>query len=222
MTERILADRGEGYMKLQLALDKLQMVQFVHGLAAWEVIAHLTFRWEVSLDSARRGYEKFMRKALPRISYFYAEEQNPSRDGYHVHALWADCKSIYRKDVWAAWFERFGRARIEPVRSKDDVSQYCSKYVTKQGAWWNTSLQWHRVQKLRGDSSFSLEREPCPGYAPLAVPPLEFPFAAEVFNLACERASQASEPGVDQVSYEDPHQVSLFRDRGDGIWERCS
>jgi hypothetical protein len=37
------------------------MGDWVHGLAPWQVISHLTFSWEASFDSARRCYEKFMR-----------------------------------------------------------------------------------------------------------------------------------------------------------------
>jgi hypothetical protein len=97
-----------------------------------------------------------MRRHLPQVSYFYALEQNPSRDGFHVHALWADTASVFRKEVWAAWFKRYGRARIEPVRSFEDVSGYCSKYVTKEGAWWNVKLQWHRIRAMH-DTQFVLD-----------------------------------------------------------------
>jgi hypothetical protein len=69
------------------------------------------------------------------VSYFYALEQNPGRDGFHVHALWCDCKSKSRRAIWQTWFNRYGRARIEPVNNRDDVADYCAKYVTKEGAW---------------------------------------------------------------------------------------
>lgn len=218
MQARIWAGNGEDYRKLQMQLDKLQMVQWVHSLAPWQVIAHLTFRWEVSLDSARRLYERFMRKKLASLSYFYAEEQNPSRDGYHVHALWADCKGLYRKEAWHSWFHRFGRARIEPVRSEGDVASYCSKYVTKEGAWWNVKLQWHRSQALRSEP-FNLERGPeVDRRAPLPVPQREFGFAPQVFNLAGELG-----PAGDQVAavpaLPDPRQTTLWKQRSDGVWE---
>jgi len=220
MTQRILAGTGEDYMKLQLHLDKLQMVEWVDSLAPWEVISHLTFRWEVSLDAARRGYERFMRRALPHLSYFYAEEANPSRDGYHIHALWADAKTLYRKEAWATWFKRFGRARIEPVRDRGDVTNYCAKYVTKERSWWNVKLQWHRSQALRGEA-FTLEREAgSSGYAPLPVPQNEFPYAAEVFNLTCH-APPAEAPQA-EANVNDPHQQCLWTQRPGGIWENCS
>jgi hypothetical protein len=134
----------------QRAVDKLQMADWVNVLAPWDVISHLTFSWECSLDSGRRCYEKFMRKHLPQVSYFYALEENPSRDGFHVHALWADAGSVFRKAAWSRWFRTYGRARIEPVSSHEDVSGYCAKYVTKERAWWNVKLQWHRIQTLNG------------------------------------------------------------------------
>jgi len=110
-----------------------------------------------------------MRRHLARVSYFYALEENPCRDGFHVHALWADAGSVFRREAWAAWFKAYGRARIEPVRSKGDVSDYCSKYVTKEGAWWNVKLQWHRLQGLHR-APFALERGPALlPVAPLAV-----------------------------------------------------
>lgn len=120
--------------------DAETMFRWVHALASWRVITHNTFVWEASLTSAQRAYERFMRRVLPEVSYFYAIERNPGRDGYHIHALWADCEGVFRKKIWEAWFTRYGRNRVEPVLSKADVADYCSKYVTKEGAWWNVRL----------------------------------------------------------------------------------
>jgi hypothetical protein len=89
-----------------------------------------------------------MAKEFPRLSYFYAVEENPSRDGHHIHAMFGDAKGLYRKEMWEGWFHRFGRATIEPVRGKADVADYCAKYVCKNDVWWNVKLQWHRQQKL--------------------------------------------------------------------------
>ena len=63
------------------------MGDWVHSLAPWQVISHMTFRWEASIWSAQRCYEKFMRTEMRGVSYFYALEQNPGRDGFHAHAL---------------------------------------------------------------------------------------------------------------------------------------
>jgi hypothetical protein len=133
--DRICAFEG---MKKGLLVDA--MAGWVKGLKNWQVISHLTFSWEASQDSTRRNYEKFMRIKLPDVDYFYAIERNPSRDGNHVHALWHRPMSISRKGAWSEWFGRYGRARIEPVNSAEDVTGYCAKYVTKESAWWNFKL----------------------------------------------------------------------------------
>jgi hypothetical protein len=123
----------------------------LHSLAPWQVISHLTFAWEASIWSGARCYEKFMRSELRGVSYFYALEQNPGRDGYHVHALWVDCKNMRRTDIWRTWFGRCGRARIEPVNSRDDVADYCAKYVTKENSWCNVKLLSHRHPQFATD-----------------------------------------------------------------------
>jgi hypothetical protein len=130
----------EPEMRLKAAQLNVEMGDWVHSLAPWQVISHLTFAWEASFDSGRRCYEKFMRTEMRGVSYFYALEQNPGRDGCHAHALWCDCKNMRRTEIWDKWFHRYGRARIEPVNSRDDVADYCAKYVAKENAWWNVKL----------------------------------------------------------------------------------
>jgi hypothetical protein len=129
-----------------------EMGAWVGGLAEWQVISHLTFRWEASIWAAQRAYEKFMRKELWGVSYFYALEANPARDGFHAHSLWVGCGGTNRRETWRKWFDRYGRARIEPVRDQGDVTSYCAKYVTKEGAWWDLKIQRH----LRKHETFAL------------------------------------------------------------------
>jgi hypothetical protein len=33
--------------------------------------------------------------------------------------------------------------------SRDDVSDYCAKYVTKEGAWWGVKLVGHRHPAMK-------------------------------------------------------------------------
>jgi len=128
-------------------IQQAEMARWVHQLAAWKVIAHHTFEWEASVWSAQKSYERFMAKSCREVSHFYALEQNPGRPGFHVHALWADCEAVQRSGIWQRWQTLYGRNRIEPVRGITDVARYCSKYVTKEGAWWNVKLVspdlWH-------------------------------------------------------------------------------
>jgi|GEM_PF-965293 len=149
------ARKIEPEQRVQAARINMEIGDWVHKMAPWQVIAHLTFEWEASVWSGQRCYEKFMRKEMWGVSYFYALEQNPGRDGFHVHALWCDCKSKSRQLIWNKWFTRYGRARIEPVNSRDDVADYCAKYVTKEGAWWDVKMLGHHHPKNAGD--FKLE-----------------------------------------------------------------
>jgi len=138
----------EPNLRVKAAQLNVEMGDWVHSLTPWQVISHMTFAWEASVWSAQRCYEKFMRSELRGVSYFYALEQNPGRDGFHVHALWVDCKNLKRSDIWRTWFARYGRARIEPVNKRDDVADYCAKYVTKEGAWWDVKMLGGRHPKF--------------------------------------------------------------------------
>lgn len=128
---------------------------WVHGLAPWSVYFTGTFSGEFSEAASQRAFERFMRRTYSSISYFYSIERNPSRSGHHVHALFADCAGLRRKAQWKSWKDRYGFARIEPVKSREDVAAYCSKhlvgYLTKAGGWWNFKLSspdlWHRQAK---------------------------------------------------------------------------
>jgi hypothetical protein len=121
------------------SVQVLEMAQWVNSLAPWSVFATHTFSYEASLWSARRVYERFMLKALPKVSYFYAIEANPSRDGHHVHAMW-DSLGAPRTATHREWLKRYGRNRIEPVRDFADVVGYCAKYVVRENAWWDFHL----------------------------------------------------------------------------------
>ncbi len=74
-------------LRFKAAQLNIEMGDWVHSLAEWQVISHLTFSWEASIWSAERCYEKFMRTEMRGVSHFYALEQNPGRDGYHAHAV---------------------------------------------------------------------------------------------------------------------------------------
>lgn len=153
---------AENTLRLRRVIEDYELLNWLHALGPWDVIAHLTWRDKVCYHrdgteklvgvsewSAARAVERFM-KDLPGVSYFYSVEKNPSRDGHHVHALWGDCQKVFRTEQWSKWLKLHGRARIEPVRSAADVEGYASKYVMKLPCWWNVSLRWHRVQALNG------------------------------------------------------------------------
>jgi hypothetical protein len=127
----------------------------VDGLAPWQVFATLTFSWEVSQDSARRLFERFMRRHHHHVRYFYALEKNPSRAGYHVHGVMWRKEIPFLKDWWKLWFEKFGRCRYEFIETREDVVNYVSKYVSKDAAWWSwnvtADLPTRKAQRNLGD-----------------------------------------------------------------------
>jgi hypothetical protein len=147
MRNQIIAEDGltaaENAVLAQRSTAQYELVNWMHTLAQWDLYFTGTFRWEASVDSARRTFERWMRRLLPDVSYFYALERNPSRDGHHVHGLFANTAGVYRKSVWHNWFEAYGRNTLEPIRSKGQVEDYCSKYCVKEcfrTGWWNVYI----------------------------------------------------------------------------------
>jgi hypothetical protein len=65
--------------------------------------------------------------------------------------------SLGPREIWREWFHRYGRARIEPVNSRDDVADYCAKYVTKEDSWWDVKLLSHR--RAEDSTDFELSSE---------------------------------------------------------------
>lgn len=159
VSDDLRADRAE----LQRSCDTQQRISWIQSLAPWQLMGTFTFRpggsycykrkqyveRTIPLDSVNRIFRKWIDKKLPSISAYWAIEPNPSREGYHVHSLWADAQSVYRKEAWADWLKKFGFNRIEPVRSVHDVSQYASKYLCKGDSWYDIRLQWHRLQAIQ-------------------------------------------------------------------------
>jgi len=126
-----------------------EMSKFVWELASWRVFATFTFRWSASVESARRCFERFVRRSIPNVSFFFAIELHPGGHGGHVHALF-DRDDFPRKAVWSAWKKRYGVNRVEPIKGFQNVCDYVAKYVVKDHSWWNFSLNraaWQRFQK---------------------------------------------------------------------------
>jgi hypothetical protein len=137
------------------------MAEWVNRSAWWSVYGTFTYRWESGLWPAVKAFDRFMRRPeLVSTSYFYAIESNPSRDGFHVHAIIAGWPKLLRRStVWQAWFKAYGRNRVTPIVEAAEywrdpsrhqtacscdrsqaVADYVSKYVAKEGVWWNLRL----------------------------------------------------------------------------------
>lgn len=137
-----------------------QMAEWVNGLAPWEDYGTFTYRWEAGLWSAVKGFTKFYnRHELRNVSYFLGVEENPGRDGYHLHAIFCD-HPVRRSVVWREWFKVYGRIRLTPIVEAAEywqgktlehqvacaspraqaVADYVSKYVCKEGTWWDVRM----------------------------------------------------------------------------------
>lgn len=148
------------------------MADWVHGLSAWQIFMTGTFAFErgVSLPSSIRAFEKYRRRALRDCDVFVAHEAHPGGHGTHVHALInSGGTELRRTQLWADWKSHYGRARIEPIRSRADVEKYCSSYVVKdRDAWWDFALELDR-------SLFNDERGRAMRLAPARSRPLPSP-----------------------------------------------
>jgi hypothetical protein len=128
-----------------------------------------------SQKAAMKVFHRFIKRTNEYIaSGIYFTEPNPSRAGHHLHALlkFHDRKGemeetfetvspdfrVSAKAMWRAWYKRYGRNRVEPIRNKEDVeqyvtkhcAQYASKHVSQGGEWWwacNDPKLWKQISQ---------------------------------------------------------------------------
>jgi len=96
----------------------------------------------VSQVAALKAFRNFMVRGFVDCDYFVAVEPNPSSDGHHLHGLIWRKEELFRSGMWRKWYDRFGRARIEPVRDQGQVVSYCSKYNVKRIFAQGSDLTW--------------------------------------------------------------------------------
>ena len=117
---------------------------WLHDLADWRVYVTLTFRDPRPGDVCLRYYRRlvqflnhdafgnhYVRKVgHSYFSYVLATEYQ-RRDAIHFHVL--TDKPINFDLTHVYWNKVAGFAWIQPVKSKEDVTHYCSKYCVKGG-----------------------------------------------------------------------------------------
>jgi transposase len=129
----------------------------------------------VSQVSALKAFRGFMLRGFVDCDYFAAVEPNPSSDGHHIHGLIWRCEELFRSSMWQKWFDRFGRARVEPVHSQGQVISYCAKYNVKRifapgssNLTWDICIRSQPVVDSRGSdfaSNTACEIQPFPSKA---------------------------------------------------------
>ena len=100
----------------------------------------------VSDRQAKKIFERYMKRELPSYSWFYVVEPNPTRAGNHVHALLipGESQRVEIAKHGPSWWERYGWNKMERIKSRDDITAYCTKhvvrYLTKGAGWYNIEI----------------------------------------------------------------------------------
>jgi hypothetical protein len=91
---------------------------------------HTVVGWGQS-DGRFREWVDGLAKDGAEPYWFRAREPHQFSNATHFHALVGGVGNLSRRDAWRSWFERNGQARVDPIRSADDVALYVAKYVLK-------------------------------------------------------------------------------------------
>ena len=100
----------------------------------------------VSEDSAKKIFKRYMKKHLPAYSWFYVCEANNHRAGCHLHALLipGQGQRVRIATHGPKWWEAYGWNKLEQIKSKSDVTAYCTKhvahYLTKGVGWYDIEI----------------------------------------------------------------------------------
>ena len=101
----------------------------------WDYFFTGTFQdWDITPNSARRNSERFFGQFETRELAFLFIESGSLYGKVHVHGLlrFDPDRKPPASFIWELWFKRYGRAKVEVIDSREAVSNYCCKYITKQ------------------------------------------------------------------------------------------
>lgn len=101
----------------------------------WDYFGTFTFAESYSGNGARRAFERFIKsyEIRPVQCAFYGIEKGTRYGRVHLHSLLQYSPEHRRsaKHIWAKWFEKYGRARVEEPDSQTSVASYTAKYTSK-------------------------------------------------------------------------------------------
>lgn len=101
----------------------------------WDFFFTGTFRFEsITPNGARRSVQRFFRGFPTKELVVLFIESGKLYGKVHLHGLlrFRANQRPSAQTIWKRWFDRFGRAKVETIESREAVSKYCCKYVTKQ------------------------------------------------------------------------------------------
>ncbi|MCW9713362.1 hypothetical protein LQ318_10625 [Aliifodinibius salicampi] len=114
-----------------------QRKQYANWLSTekWDYFFTGTFRFEdISANGARRAAQRFFRGFTTKELIVLFIESGKLYGKVHLHGLlrFRFDQRPTAQTIWKRWFDKYGRARVETIESREAVSNYCCKYVTKQ------------------------------------------------------------------------------------------
>lgn len=88
---------------------------------------------DITPNGARRACERFFRKYKSKELVVLFIEFGSMYGKVHVHGLlrFHPAYKPSAKLIWEHWFTKYGRAKVEVIESRKNVSNYCCKYITK-------------------------------------------------------------------------------------------
>ena len=121
-------------------------LDWIEGITAWTTKLDMTFSWNCDEFRARKLFSNWMVQQLPSSTFLFSTERDPlqhkvmnTKQGLnqacHVHCIsdtnWPMLKSngTTRTSKWANWKSRYGRCRIEPIKSITAASGYALKKI---------------------------------------------------------------------------------------------
>lgn len=112
----------------------------------WTYFITVTFRWWAD-PLASHQHMGYVYRALSREypdRVFLGTELHEKGD-LHIHGLYAGGTNLgltglrppSATELWDRLFRRFGMSKVSPIRNKEAVVNYTTKYVTKGLTDWN-------------------------------------------------------------------------------------
>jgi hypothetical protein len=101
---------------------------------SWDYFFTGTFgHGDYSPNGARRAAERFFRGFPTKELAVLFIESGSLYGKVHLHGLlrFRSGQRPTARTIWARWFDKYGRARVEAIESAEAVSNYRCKYVTK-------------------------------------------------------------------------------------------
>lgn len=106
----------------------------------WDYFITVTFRsnWRDSIKAHEAVWDRLHFDCFAERAFLAVERHHYPNWNCHVHGLVSGYSGDWKPEMllpWKMWeklFRAFGRTSVEEVKSPEDVSAYCSKYVIKK------------------------------------------------------------------------------------------